>query len=220
MDKKMMDFLTRLSRGLAAQFGENCEIVVHDIKPGDETISSISLIENGHVTGRNVGDGPSQAVIDALTEGGAVEDRLSYFTKTDDGKILRSTTIYIKNDEGRVEGVFSINFDITYLALAENAIRSFTGTVDSKNSAPKITSDVESLLDDLIEQSVRLVGKPVALMTKDDKIKAIRFLNDTGAFLITRSGDKVASYFNISKFTLYNYIDMGKKITGGIKNGL
>ena len=220
MDKKMMDFLTRLSRGLAAQFGENCEIVVHDIKPGDETISSISLIENGHVTGRNVGDGPSQAVIDALTEGGAVEDRLSYFTKTDDGKILRSATIYIKNDEGRVEGVFSINFDITYLALAENAIRSFTGTVDSKNSAPKITSDVESLLDDLIEQSVRLVGKPVALMTKDDKIKAIRFLNDTGAFLITRSGDKVASYFNISKFTLYNYIDMGKKMTGGIKNGL
>ena len=220
MDKKMMDFLTRLSRGLAAQFGENCEVVVHDIKPGDETISSISLIENGHVTGRNVGDGPSQAVIDALTEGGAVEDRLSYFTKTDDGKILRSTTIYIKNDEGRVEGVFSINFDITYLALAENAIRSFTGTVDSKNSAPKITSDVESLLDDLIEQSVRLVGKPVALMTKDDKIKAIRFLNDTGAFLITRSGDKVASYFNISKFTLYNYIDMGKKMTGGIKNGL
>ena len=220
MDKKMMDFLTRLSRGLAAQFGENCEIVVHDIKPGDETISSISLIENGHVTGRKVGDGPSQAVIDALTEGGAVEDRLSYFTKTDDGKILRSTTIYIKNDEGRVEGVFSINFDITDLALAENAIRSFTGTVDSKNSAPKITSDVESLLDDLIEQSVRLVGKPVALMTKDDKIKAIRFLNDTGAFLITRSGDKVASYFNISKFTLYNYIDMGKKMTGGIKNGL
>ena len=220
MDKKMMDFLTRLSRGLAAQFGENCEIVVHDIKPGDETISSISLIENGHVTGRKVGDGPSQAVIDALTEGGAVEDRLSYFTKTDDGKILRSTTIYIKNDEGRVEGVFSINIDITYLALAENAIRSFTGTVDSKNSAPKITSDVESLLDDLIEQSVRLVGKPVALMTKDDKIKAIRFLNDTGAFLITRSGDKVASYFNISKFTLYNYIDMGKKMTGGIKNGL
>ena len=220
MDKKMMDFLTRLSRGLAAQFGENCEVVVHDIKPGDETISSISLIENGHATGRKVGDGPSQAVIDALTEGGAVEDRLSYFTKTDDGKILRSTTIYIKNDEGRVEGVFSINFDITYLALAENAIRSFTGTVDSKNSAPKITSDVESLLDDLIEQSVRLVGKPVALMTKDDKIKAIRFLNDTGAFLITRSGDKVASYFNISKFTLYNYIDMGKKMTGGIKNGL
>ena len=220
MDKKMMDFLTRLSRGLAAQFGENCEIVVHDIKPGDETISSISLIEKRPCHRKEGRRLPSQAVIDALTEGGAVEDRLSYFTKTDDGKILRSTTIYIKNDEGRVEGVFSINFDITYLALAENAIRSFTGTVDSKNSAPKITSDVENLLDDLIEQSVRLVGKPVALMTKDDKIKAIRFLNDTGAFLITRSGDKVASYFNISKFTLYNYIDMGKKMTGGIKNGL
>ena len=216
MDKKMLDFLTRLSHGLAAQFGENCEIVIHDIKPGDEMIRSISSIENGHVTGRKVGDGPTQAVIDAVMGDGSAEDHFSYFTKTADGKILRSSTIYIKNDEGKIDGVFSINFDVTYLAMAENALRSFTGSVDSKKDAPKITSNVETLLDELIEQSVKLIGKPVALMTKDDKIKAIHFLNESGAFLITRSGDKVAAYFNISKFTLYNYIDMGKKMTGGI----
>lgn len=216
MDKKMLDFLTRLSHGLAAQFGENCEIVIHDIKPGDEMISSISSIENGHVTGRKVGDGPTQAVIDAVMGDGSAEDHFSYFTKTADGKILRSSTIYIKNDEGKIDGVFSINFDVTYLAMAENALRSFTGSVDSKKDTPKITSNVETLLDELIEQSVKLIGKPVALMTKDDKIKAIHFLNESGAFLITRSGDKVAAYFNISKFTLYNYIDMGKKMTGGI----
>ena len=70
---------------------------------------------------------------------------------------------------------------------------------------------MEELLDELIKQSVIQVGKPVALMSKDDKIKAINFLNDSGAFLITKSGDKVASYFGISKFTLYNYIDIGKK---------
>ena len=112
--------------------------------------------------------------------------------------------------------MLSINFDVTYLAMAENALRSFTGSIESKSEPPKIASNVEMLLDDLIEQSVRLIGKPVALMTKDDKIKAINFLNESGAFLITRSGDKVASYYNISKFTLYNYIDMGKKMTGGI----
>ena len=47
-------------------------------------------------------------------------------------------------------------------------------------------------------------------MTKEDKIKAIQFLNDAGAFLITKSGDKVAKYFGISKYTLYSYVDINK----------
>ena len=60
----------------------------------------------------------------------------------------------------------------------------------------------------LIEQSVALVGKPVALMNKDDKVRAIQFLSRHGAFLVTKSGDKIAKHFGISKYTLYSYIDM------------
>lgn len=45
------------------------------------------------------------------------------------------------------------------------------------------------------------------MMTKEDKIRCIQFLNDKGAFLVTKSGDKIANFFNISKYTLYNYID-------------
>ncbi|MFW5646904.1 MAG: helix-turn-helix domain-containing protein [Acetivibrio ethanolgignens] len=47
-------------------------------------------------------------------------------------------------------------------------------------------------------------------MTKEDKIAAIKFLNDAGAFLITKSGDKISKYFGISKYTLYSYIDINK----------
>ena len=67
------------------------------------------------------------------------------------------------------------------------------------------------MLEDLIRQSVALVGKPAALMNKDDKVRAIRFLSDAGAFLVTKSGDKVAKYFGISKYTLYSYIDANKQ---------
>ena len=63
------------------------------------------------------------------------------------------------------------------------------------------------LLQELIEESTRQVGKPVPLMTRDDKIRAIKFLNDHGALLITKAGDKISKYFGISKYTLYSYID-------------
>ena len=69
---------------------------------------------------------------------------------------------------------------------------------------------MNDLLDELIDQSVRLVGKPVALMTRDDKVRAIGFLNDSGAFLITKAGQKVCNYFGISKYTLYSYMDEAK----------
>ena len=78
------------------------------------------------------------------------------------------------------------------------------------HSPQTITRNVEELLDDLMQQGLALIGKPVALMTKEDKIQVVRYLNDAGAFLITRSGDKVAALLNISKFTLYSYMDAGK----------
>ena len=71
--------------------------------------------------------------------------------------------------------------------------------------------NVNELLDDLLEQSVQLIGRPVAMMNKDDKVKAIRFLNDAGAMLITKSGDKIAKYFGISKYTLYSYLDIANQ---------
>ena len=58
---------------------------------------------------------------------------------------------------------------------------------------------------DVYKRQVQLIGRPVAMMNKDDKVKSIRFLNDAGAMLITKSGDKIAKYFGISKYTPVSY---------------
>ena len=79
----------------------------------------------------------------------------------------------------------------------------------SSDSPQKITHNVTELLDMLIEQAIARIGKPVALMTKDDKVAVVQYLNNAGAFLITKSGDKVSSLLGISKFTLYSYMDKG-----------
>ena len=75
----------------------------------------------------------------------------------------------------------------------------------------EIPNSAQELMDNLIKKSEELVGKPASIMSKDEKIKAIKFLNSSGMFLITKSGDKVANHFGISKFTLYNYIDSKKE---------
>lgn len=203
-----LSLLKQLAKGISAQFGSNCEVVVHDLMAHD-TESSIVAIENGHVTSRHLGDGPSQIVLEALHgDRGKLEDRLNYLTKTGDGKILKSSTIYVRDDHGDAIGIFAINYDITGLLMAERSIKALTDAELSSQKEPeKIVQNVNELLEELIEQSVRTVGKPAPLMSKEEKIKAIGFLNDAGAFLITKSGDKVSKYFGISKYTLYSYID-------------
>ena len=203
-----LDFYTRLASALAQQFGSNCEIVVHDLRSGDPD-HTVVAIENGHVSHRKIGDGPSRIVLEALQaeDPSTLQDEAGYLLKTHDGRILKSSTIYIRNDEGGVDGVFSINYDITELLMAERAIDSILNHKIDATSPERIPISVNDLLDDLIEQAAAQIGKPVAMMTKDDKIRAIRFLNKAGAFLVTRSGDKVSKYFGISKYTLYSYID-------------
>ena len=206
----MIQFLLRLAKALSAQFGPNCEVVIHDLLSEDPD-SSIVAIENGHVSGRRPGDGPSHVVLEALNNKDSTnDDRLCYLTKTKDGKTLKSTTVYLRNEDDTPIGIFSINYDITLMLAMEDALRQFTAT-DSTDHAPEsISQNVSDLLDELIEQSVKRVGKPVALMSKEDKVKAIGFLNDTGAFLITKSGDKVCRYFGMSKYTLYSYMEEAK----------
>ena len=205
----MLQFLFRLAKALSAQFGPSCEVVIHDLQSNDPD-SSIVAIENGHVSGRKVGDGPSHVVLEAL-HGGVAEDRLSYLTKTADGKTLKSTTVYIRDDGQEPIGIFSINYDITLMLAMENTLHQFTATGSGEEESITVTTThVSDLLDELIEQSVRRVGKPVDLMTKEEKVEAIKFLSDTGAFLITKSGNRVCKYFGISKYTLYSYIEEAK----------
>ena len=105
----------------------------------------------------------------------------------------------------------SIIYSLSSVRMIENGRGGVVRTADRDPAAPAeriSVLNVNDLLEDLIEQSVALAGKPVALMTKDDKVRAIQFLSRHGAFLITKSGDKVAKYFGISKYTLYSYIDI------------
>ena len=208
MEEATLDFLKRLSAALAAHFGPNCEVVVHDLKSQDKE-HTIVAIENGHVTNRKLGDGPSHIVLESLQgDQDALQDQLNYLAKTHDGRILKSSTVYIRDDAGTIQGIFSINHDITDLMMAHSALENMLNLDKSpEKKVESIPRNVTELLDDLIQESTALVGKPVALMTKEDKIRAVQYLNRAGAFLITKSGDKVAKHFGISKYTLYSYLD-------------
>ena len=205
-----LEMLRSIAKGVAAQFGSGCEVVVHELSE-QAAEHSLILIENGHVSGRKPGDGPSNVVLEQLRHSQnaeAVSDRFSYLTRTPGGKLLKSSTVVLRDEAGEPCALFGVNFDVSALSLAGGILNELAAPAEKDQTEPEpIPNNVNELLDNLIERSVRLVGKPADRMTKEDKVTAIRFLADSGAMLITKSGDKISKYFGISKYTLYSYLD-------------
>ncbi len=74
----------------------------------------------------------------------------------------------------------------------------------------RFQKNVDQVLEQIIRDGVEKAGKSVEDMSRDDKIAVVSYLESRGAFLIRYSVDRVASLLQISKFTVYNYLDQIK----------
>lgn len=203
-----LERLIVIAHGLAVQFGNSCEVLIHDVRTDMD--KSLVYIENGNISNRQIGDGPSHVVLDVLQNDDGSDGRFGYLTKTKEGRILRSTTIYIRDDEGKIQYLLGINQDITNFVMMHNSLAQIIATpIDGP--VEQITSSVSDLLDDLLVNAERLVGKPGPLMSKMERLRAIKYLYEKGAFLISKSSEKIGDYFNVSKFTLYSDLNTVKE---------
>lgn len=197
---------------IAAQFGKNTEVVVHDFGKGFE--STIIHIENGHVTGRTIGGCPTNLFLQEIRKDTCKTKNFRYITHTSDGKTLRSSTINFFENE-KLSGSICINQDITdYLSLERVVNRlSESDHFEQKKvvNNEMHTNTIQELLEGLITEGISNIGVPVSDMNKESKLKFLRFLDEKGIFLIQKSGVRICDLLNISKFTLYNYLDEIRK---------
>ena len=52
-----------------------------------------------------------------------------------------------------------------------------------------------------------MIGKPMMLMNKEEKIRALDYLDQKGVFKITKTSLLLCDAMQISKYTLYNYLE-------------
>lgn len=198
---------------LENHLGKTSELVLHDLtKSYDQTIIDI---RNGHITGRKAGDCGSNLGLEVLR--GTVIDgnRYNYVTHTKDGKVLRSSSMYFY-ENGKVVGSLCINTDITEELRYENHLHLKNNYSLLEDNKPQevFATDVKQLLDHFIQEGQNIVGKPIVLMDKKDRLEFVKYLDDAGAFLITKSSEQIGKLLGISKGTLYSYLDILRSENG------
>ncbi len=200
--KVLLDFLSRLTGGLAEAVGNNCEVVLHDFEDPEHSIVAIA---NGHITARKVGDTVDVLGLQLLRHP-PPGDLLNYRTETKSGRVLRSSSIFLRKDTGEIFGALCINYDISGLIKLRQWLQETVLPLEG-GVQEGFENDVDSILDCLIKDAIRSTGKQVADLTREDKIGVVAYLDNKGAFLIRYSADRVAELLSISKYTIYNYLE-------------
>lgn len=66
---------------------------------------------------------------------------------------------------------------------------------------------LHGVLDRLIDQVERELGAGLPSLSREDKQRAIRLLDERGAFILRRAVEDVADAMGVSRITVYNYLN-------------
>lgn len=195
-----------LVEGLAKTFGNNCEVVLHDITNPQQSIIAIA---NGHVTNRTVGCPMTERGLKAIRNKEFEKNLIKYKNITSDGRTLKSTTIFIKDEVANVVGCLCINYDISEFVVAKKIIQDITQTLEDGVVKEEETygTKINDILYSVVNKVIDRLGKPVAYLNKEEKVKVVMKLDEKGTFLIKGAVDYVAEVLCVSRYTIYNYLD-------------
>jgi predicted transcriptional regulator YheO len=202
----ILNILKQVADAVVKTFGRNCEVAVHDLSNLGKSLIHIA----GDVTKRKPGAPITDMALKALhREGHAIEDKYDYKTLTNDGRELKSTTIFIRDREGDAVAAFCINFDSTDFLNIIRSLEVFTKTRDSKqlpDFSETFALSINDTVDALFEQAVSEIGKQPATMSTDEKMRVVNTLEREGTFKIKGAVNQVALKLGVSNFTIYNYL--------------
>ena len=199
------ELFTQILDMLASHMGNTAEIVLHDLTKDYE--HTIVDIRNGEITGREIGGCGSNLGLEVLKGVAVNGDRYNYVTQLPEGKILRTSSLYIRDDDGKAIGSICINTDITDTLKFEEYLHNYNQFIVSEDNTEILSNDIGQILEHIMNQAQLHVGRAPDRMNKQEKLKYLKYLDDKGVFLITKAGKKVCDTLSISKGTLYTYLD-------------
>lgn len=218
---------------LAKALGPNFEIVLHDVSNPNNSI--IVAIGNNHISGREVGGSVTDLALKVLKEGLSNDKNYiaNYKGRLKNNNLTRSSSYFIKNEKGQIEGVLCINMDATKLLdtrqYLDNFISNFTASEthsmansvnnDTQLSALEATVEVfenlHATIDDVLQAIIDkvLAEFPVSpeRMSLKEKMDVVKKLNDHGLFLLKGGLPELAQRMKVSETTIYRYLQKIKE---------
>jgi predicted transcriptional regulator YheO len=208
--RRMIAILEQLVPALAEALGPNTEIVLHDVTNPPNTIVAIA----NPITGREVG-GPASDLGLEILQSGWSEHLIGYRSELEDGRVLRSSSLFFKDDQGQALCAICLNTDVTALDKAKDTLQELTelrtlSELTGSSVAVRgetFPRNIEDLSKSVLRDAIAETGIAVDLMKKRHKIAVVAELQRRGFFSIRDAVDIAADALKISRYSVYNYLN-------------
>ena len=185
--------------GLAATFGPSCEVVLHDYRQGEQSVVAVT----GTVTGRQVGGALSAIGLAVLARGDAAENDVNYLNRTPDGRIIKSSTMPLRDSSGHVFGALCVNLDVTVLRQAGDLLTALAGTRSAPVPVTTFSDDFDDVVDALIRAEELAGGKAVSALTRTERLALLQELDRRGVFTVRNAVPRIAERLGVSRSAVY-----------------
>ena len=231
MTEAMIRKYTALVKFLGEALGPCYEVVLQDVSSEKKGIIAIA---NGEISGRSVGAPLTGTAIKMIMSRRYEEtDRvLNYLGVLKNGHMIRSSTMFLYDDNGKLAGLLCINFDPNpFQEMTKNLMRlihpdSFIGNYLSSHQDRKdepqpvgpaagmteyFSADTAALMNDLFSETIATLSVPSARLKQEEKILLIAKLYENGMFKLKGSVEYVAEQLGCSQASVYRYLGIVKK---------
>lgn len=191
---------------LSKMLGSQYEVVLHDLERKDSSLVALS----GNLTKRKLGSPITSYILRLLKKhGNDAPDQINYRSMNKDGRTMRSTTMFIRDESGAIIGCLCINQDLTDAEQGLKLLKELCMFQDQNSEDPHgeyFASDIPDVLQNLVLTELEPYGRPPIKMAKDEKFAIVTRLEAKGVFDVKGSVEFVANCFGSSQFTIYNYL--------------
>lgn len=202
-DEHLLREAERIAVAVGRMFPGLCEVVLHDLRhPGN----AIRVIEN-NLSGRQVGDSATELGLRRIADPDYPGVVQNYGNRFPDGRPAKSTSIGIKNAEGRYVAALCLNLDVSTLSPLALTLANLVATeAGHRGEALETLRDrggreLRSAIDSFAAERS---STPRALH-RDQKRDLVRRLHHDGFFDTRGSAQLIADQLGISRATVYNY---------------
>ncbi len=196
-----MGVLRQIATALERLFSPLCEVVIHDFTDLDHSIICIA----GNLSNRSIGGAATDLLLHKLQQGETDEDLYSYLTTLPGGRVLKSSTVFLRDDAGRVMGAFCVNFDISAFTVFHKQLGEIMHTEETGEVSENLSDDLRVTIQALLAEALHEMGsRPI--LSREDKISLMGRLSEKGVFQVKKAVPIIAELLGLSRATVYNYL--------------
>lgn len=204
---RVLQMAGQIASALHELLGPMCEVVVHDFTDLEHSIVHIA----GDVTKRAIGGAATDLILECVQTGATQKDLHGYGTSLPGGRIMKSSTIFLRDERERALGALCVNLDVTDFVAFRNRLNSFVHTQDSERMTETLSDNLFETVQSAVAETLYESGRSLHAMNREETIELVATLEQKGLFQVKRAVPMVADMLGLSRATVYNYLRRGRE---------